>query len=40
MLAFPSHRTASAHLLAQRDRTFKFRRSVAGFLDTPISATP
>ncbi len=40
MLMYPSHRTASAHLFAQRDRTFKFRRSVAGFLDTPISAAP
>ncbi|MGH2511800.1 MAG: hypothetical protein ACRDGQ_03840 [Candidatus Limnocylindrales bacterium] len=37
-LAYPSHRTAGAHLLAQRDRTGHFRRSVTGNLDATLTA--
>jgi hypothetical protein len=37
LIAYPSHRTAGAHLIAQRDPTGHFRRSVAGNLDAPIT---
>lgn len=39
LIAYPSHRTAGAHLIAQRDRTGHFRRSVTGSLSSRSSAT-
>ena len=37
LLAYPSHRTPGAHLIAQRDRTGHFQRSVTGNLDATIT---
>jgi hypothetical protein len=37
LLAYPSHRTAGAHLLANRDSTGHYRRSVTGSLDLALS---
>ena len=37
LLAYPSHRTAAAHLLANRDSTGHYRRSVTGSLDLALS---
>jgi hypothetical protein len=37
LIAYPSHRTVGAHLIAQRDPTGHFRRSVAGNLDATIT---